>query len=135
MPINYKNYPPNWKDEIRPDILRRDGNKCKFCGLKNRLVGYRDQNSNFIECDAFMQEWAKRHGLKVFTIVLTIAHLDQDRTNNDYSNLAALCQRCHLRHDHPHKMRERFLQQKYSKPSPVNVERRIKQNGRTDLFP
>lgn len=32
-------------------------------------------------------------------IVLTTAHLDRNPANNDRSNLAALCQRCHLRHD------------------------------------
>jgi hypothetical protein len=30
------------------------------------------------------------------TVVPTIAHLDHDRTNNDYGNLKALCQKCHL---------------------------------------
>jgi hypothetical protein len=32
-------------------------------------------------------------------VVLTIAHLDHDTTNNEDSNLAALCQRCHLTYD------------------------------------
>jgi len=32
-------------------------------------------------------------------IVLTIAHMDQNPTNNEYSNLRALCQRCHLSYD------------------------------------
>lgn len=33
-------------------------------------------------------------------VVLTVAHLDQDPRNNDLANLLALCQRCHLAHDH-----------------------------------
>lgn len=32
-------------------------------------------------------------------IILTVAHLARDRTNNTPDNLAALCQRCHLNHD------------------------------------
>ena len=36
---------------------------------------------------------------KIIKIVLTVAHVDHDPTNNAESNLAALCQRCHLRHD------------------------------------
>lgn len=32
-------------------------------------------------------------------IVLTVAHVDQDPANNTDDNLAALCQRCHLKHD------------------------------------
>lgn len=35
-------------------------------------------------------------------IVLTIAHLDHDITNNDASNLKALCQKCHLNYDKDH---------------------------------
>ena len=33
------------------------------------------------------------------TVVLTIAHMDQDPGNNDRANLRALCQRCHNRWD------------------------------------
>jgi len=35
VPINYKNYPPNWKTEIRPAILERAANKCEWCGFAN----------------------------------------------------------------------------------------------------
>ena len=34
-------------------------------------------------------------------VVLTIAHLDHDPTNNDPTNLRALCQRCHNAYDAP----------------------------------
>ena len=36
---------------------------------------------------------------KAFKVVLTIMHLDHNRKNNDYSNLAAGCQKCHLTYD------------------------------------
>lgn len=43
---------------------------------------------------------ARRLRFHGFTrIILTVAHLDRDSTNNERSNLAALCQRCHLNHD------------------------------------
>ena len=82
MPIDYSKYPANWKTEIRPAILEREGHKCKFCGVENR-------------------SYVDRHGKKT-RVILTIAHLDHDITNNDYGNLAALCQRCHLRYDSEH---------------------------------
>jgi hypothetical protein len=41
------------------------------------------------------------------TIVLTVAHLDQDKGNNRFSNLAALCQRCHLNHDRSRNIEKR----------------------------
>jgi hypothetical protein len=40
----------------------------------------------------------------IVRIILTVAHLDQNPANNDESNLAALCQRCHLNHDRPFNM-------------------------------
>ena len=43
-----------------------------------------------------------------FAIVLTIAHVtDPAPENVDPSNLAALCQRCHNRHDSEHRVRRR----------------------------
>lgn len=35
-------------------------------------------------------------------VVLTVAHLDHDTTNNRFSNLRAMCQRCHLKYDAKH---------------------------------
>ncbi|MBO0906192.1 hypothetical protein [Jiella sonneratiae] len=40
---------------------------------------------------------------------LACAHLDQDTANNAATNLAALCQRCHLNHDRPWNLRKRRL--------------------------
>lgn len=41
-------------------------------------------------------------------VILTIAHLDHDPTNNDErTNLRALCARCHLAHDADHHARTR----------------------------
>lgn len=31
MPIDYNKYPPNWKTEIRPAVLKRADNKCECC--------------------------------------------------------------------------------------------------------
>ena len=38
-----------------------------------------------------------------------LAHRDHDPTNNDASNLAALCQRCHILHDREEHLRRRRL--------------------------
>ena len=42
-------------------------------------------------------------------MVLATAHLDHDPTNNRPRNLKALCQRCHMLHDHREHRRRRFL--------------------------
>lgn len=100
MPIDYSNYPDNWKTHIRPAILRRAGNDCEWCGIANGAgkIGSRGQ---------------------LYKVILTVAHLDHDLTNNDgmeggapalpldEANLVALCQKCHLGHDAKEKARRR----------------------------
>lgn len=109
MPIkkeNKKLYPKNWK-EIRQRILERAGNKCEFCGVKNYSVGYRNQNGEFIESVGMQQEADELDGEKLFKIILTIAHLDHNPTNNNPSNLRALCQKCHNNYDKEHRKETR----------------------------
>lgn len=90
MPIDYKKYPKNWLSEIRPRILKRANNQCEFCGVKN-------------------YSFVKRKN-KTVKIVLTIAHLDHDESNNDVkdSRLAALCQKCHINYDIEEKKRRKL---------------------------
>jgi len=86
MPCDYKDYPPNWKSEIRPDILNRAGHRC-------------EGSPKYPNCHASNYE---PHPVTGSRVILTIAHFDHDRTNNDYDNLWAWCQRCHLTHDARH---------------------------------
>ncbi|WP_148041392.1 HNH endonuclease family protein [Rufibacter immobilis] len=44
--------------------------------------------------------WLNTRYMKV---ILTVAHLDHDPTNNEDWNLKALCQLCHNRHDRKHR--------------------------------
>lgn len=112
MPIAPENrhlYGRDWK-QIRQSILARAGDKCEWCGVQNRAVGFRDprDRSKFYDLDdptgdAAWDEFDtdEESAKAVIQIVLTIAHIDRDPRNNDPANLAALCQRCHLRHDAP----------------------------------
>lgn len=107
MPIDYRNYPPDWK-EIRARILTRAGNRCERCGVPNltviRRVGDRwwceddveQMNADDAEALGLDAAWPVR-------IVLTIAHLPEATGTLDGREevLAALCQRCHLRLDAP----------------------------------
>lgn len=120
MPIDYKQYPANWKTEIRPYVLARARHRCEQCGVKNKTKGLRDKNGRFYSCQYIMAK-LENEGIDLFdgvlancyhrngnptlpiTIVLTVAHMDHNHLNNEYTNLRALCQRCHLRHDrHQH---------------------------------
>lgn len=97
-------YPESWP-EIRAAILKRAGNRCERCGVANGSIGARDRQGAWhdqreIDCmksdvgEAMFGDYPR-----IIRIVLTVAHLDHDVANNDPSNLAARCQRCHLTHD------------------------------------
>ena len=108
MPIDYKEYHPDWKTKIRPDILQRDNNCCKFCGVRNLSIIHRTGKgiNDWVYWPEGMESEAwTLDGLKSTKVVLTIAHLDHDKTNNEYDNLAALCQKCHLGIDLKHHMK------------------------------
>ena len=79
MPCDYSKYPPNWKTEIRPRILKRSRNKCEFCEAENYMP----------------------HPITGSKVILTIAHLDHDPENWKVSDerLRSLCQKCHLGYD------------------------------------
>lgn len=94
MPIKPENrhlYPKNW-GEIRTKILKRANNCCEFCGVPDRIWRISDSSNRCGEA---------------IKIILTIAHLDHDPTNNDPGNLRALCQRCHNRYDARHRAANR----------------------------
>lgn len=112
---NRVNYPENWEDTIRPDILKRDNYSCKRCRTKHRQVGYYNGKGVFTECDEFMQTWAKANGFKVVKIHLQIAHLDQDSSNNSYDNLQAMCPKCHLQYDMAFNMAKRRMNRNRSR--------------------
>ena len=83
MPIDYKKYPPNWK-EIRAKILSRAGNRC-------------EGTPQYPDCRA---ENGKPHPVTGSRVVLTIAHmLNDDPMDVRDENLRALCNRCHLSWD------------------------------------
>lgn len=103
MPIDYSKYPDNWLTEIRPNILKRACNSCEMCGLKNHWIVRRFKPNPAIT--SRINAGTLWH--TPIKIVITIAHLDQDITNNDHKNLMALCQRCHIIWDKKHKRKKR----------------------------
>jgi hypothetical protein len=47
--------------------------------------------------------------LRLTRVVLAAAHLDNNPSNNRLSNLKGLCQRCHMLHDRPFHLAQRWL--------------------------
>lgn len=76
MPIRRERYPADWK-KISLAIRDRSNGYCEKCGARNGCP----------------------HPVTGSQVVLTVAHLDDNTSNNDPENLKALCQRCHLAMD------------------------------------
>lgn len=96
-PENQARYPADWK-AIRERILARAGNRCELCFLPNGEDVARDAAGY-----PFPPYDVAGTGRKVVTIVLTIAHINQQPEDNRDANLLALCQRCHNRIDLPYR--------------------------------
>ena len=47
--------------------------------------------------------------MRTTRVVLAAAHLDSDPTNNRLTNLKSFCQRCHMIHDRPHHLAQRWI--------------------------
>lgn len=120
-------YPANWR-EISASIRARAEDRCECrgvcgddhagrCDAPNRAAIVRHLREPWRWMDA--ERWAARLDAATRTeeiadlddewshdgvkVVLTVAHVDHDPSNNDPANLRALCQRCHLvldRHQH-----------------------------------
>ena len=103
MPIRPENrarYPSDWK--LRSKFVRfyRAKNRCEWCGAENY----------------------QPHPITGSKVVLTTAHVYDDRPEaSSLLNLAALCQRCHNKHD----MKD--LQRRHK-------ERLVKESGQKELF-
>lgn len=79
-PENRERYPRDWKVRSRFVRFYRAKNRCEWCGAANRLP----------------------HPVTGSVVMLTVAHVFDERPEAaSLLNLAALCQRCHNRHDGP----------------------------------
>jgi len=97
MPIDYKKYPPNWRSEIVPRILKRADNCCEICGVMNHEFIHRKITNNAIFVYQTFGKKTPKGYKRAVKIILTVHHLDHDPENHDVKDgrLKALCQRCH----------------------------------------
>ena len=118
MPINYKEYPPNWLTEIRPSVLKRANNCCEDCGVENHRIIHRfgkgKEDWQYWPEGMESESWSL-DGKKSTKVILTIAHLDHDKHNHDVKldRLKALCQKCHLGLDINHHVANRKYGRKH----------------------
>lgn len=86
MPVDWSNYPTNWKETALAVKIAADW-KCQQCGKQCRRPGEPfDTHRN----------------------TLTVAHLNHD-PGNEQAELKAMCSPCHLRYDAHSKAERRVL--------------------------
>jgi 5-methylcytosine-specific restriction endonuclease McrA len=87
VPIDKSKYPSDWEAISSRIRFNRAKNMCEKCGAENY----------------------KPHPVTGADVVLSVAHLNRDTTDNRDENLKALCQFCHLAHDRgDNAMRRRY---------------------------
>ncbi|HKU79612.1 MAG TPA: hypothetical protein VJQ42_07180 [Rhodanobacteraceae bacterium] len=108
-------YPADWKLRSRFVRMVRSRGRCEWCGVQQYAVVLRgswrvvDQHASYAEArQDVADKYASSFGLDATDpcpwtiVVLTTAHVhDQRPEAASLLNLAALCQRCHNRHDLP----------------------------------
>ena len=113
-------YPPHWRELSNHVRFARAGGKCQRCGRPHLALLRCLPDGRWFDKQA--ATWRDRRGrparwpdlmeatrLRVTRVVLAAAHLDSDPTNNRLKNLRALCQRCHMLHDQPHHLAQRWI--------------------------
>jgi len=113
-------YPSDWRQLSRRVRFERAHGCCEVCGRPHAMM---------IRClpdgrwfDPMKQTWRDRRGrhaswpdllalilARTTRVVLAAAHLDHDPTNNRLRNLKSLCQRCHILHDRPYHLAQRWI--------------------------
>jgi len=122
--MDFSLYAPDWRDTIRPAILKRDDYKCRHCGIQHRSIVYKKTNGGYQVLDEFTKEWAKANNKKVFTLFLQVAHLDHNKQKNDPLNLLTLCPYHHAKYDEEQKKLSRIIYKKRveeTKPAVQNI--------------
>lgn len=127
MPIRPQHrwlYPIDWPQLSASIRFGRAKGRCEHCGQPHGKVVFHLGDGRWWDEDT--ASWRNGKG-KVLSslpprvpstddagalttkVVLAMAHLDHDPSNNRPGNLKALCQRCHMAHDRPEHQRRRRL--------------------------
>jgi hypothetical protein len=104
MTIGADGYPLEWHQTIKHAVREAAGHRCVRCGhpYRNGQHG----NGEWSPCDRHCTHYGPLRGYltgdgsalvqEAQWRILTVHHLDGDKTNCRWWNLAPLCQRCHL---------------------------------------
>jgi hypothetical protein len=97
--LNAKGYSIDWRDIVRPSVLKRDKYKCSHCGLANRVMYCQVDNRRLILDDDWLYKKYSTAGFKINKVALNIAHECHTKACINELHLLTLCDSCHLRYD------------------------------------
>src|SRR3954465_1570471 len=113
-------YPIDWPQLSRYVRFERAGGVCQSCGRPHGEIVRVLPDGRWY--DAARQTWRNGRGrparwptieeairMRQTRVVLAVAHLDHNPSNNQLRNLRGFCQRCHLIHDRPHHLARRRI--------------------------
>jgi hypothetical protein len=113
-------YPPNWPALSRRVRFERAGGRCQGCGRPHLAKVRCLPDGRWF--DETARTWRDRRGrparwpdlidaaqVRLTRVVLAAAHMDSNPANNRLANLKGLCQRCHMLHDRPFHLVQRWL--------------------------
>jgi hypothetical protein len=113
-------YPPHWPELSRRVRFERAGGRCQRCRRPHLAQVRCLPDGRWFDESA--RTWRDRRGrptrwpdliealnFRLTRVVLAAAHLDNDPANNRLANLKGLCQRCHMLHDRPFHLAQRWL--------------------------
>jgi hypothetical protein len=113
-------YPPHWRELSSHVRFERAEGRCQRCSRPHLVLLRCLPDGRWFDEQA--ATWRDRRGRRArwpdlfdatrfrkTRVVLAAAHLDSNPTNNRLKNLRALCQRCHMLHDRPHHLAQRWI--------------------------
>lgn len=114
-PENLERYPADWPAISTRIRFDRAGGRCECtgqCGTDHaeelernaatELLDDEELEAVFGDLRRCMAEHGRPHPVTDSVVVLTTAHLNHTPEDCAEENLAAMCQRCHLRYDREH---------------------------------
>jgi hypothetical protein len=113
-------YPPHWRELSDHVRFKRAGGRCQRCDRPHLALvrclpdgrWFDEQATTWRDRRGRMARWpdlVDATRFRITRVVLATAHLDGDPTNNRWTNLRALCQRCHMLHDGLHHLAQRWI--------------------------
>ena len=113
-------YPIDWPQLSREIRFGRARGRCETCSRRHGTEVLCLPDGRWFDRDETC--WRDGHGnrcippwgsaldrLRVTRVILAAAHLDHDPANSAPANLKSLCQQCHLIHDRPYHLAQRWL--------------------------